>query len=99
LTDWPFNDAANTAVLSTKKVIEGGDWIQSVYRDSDDGMWQSHGVQDGGPGEEDARVVSLGLIFKKDPSLASLCDLPLGWCAWRGEPGENWVRGPIDNSE
>lgn len=97
MKEWPFREAANTAVLSTQKVVEGADWIQSVFRDCDDGMWQFHGTQDESPAEEDARLVSLGLIFERDPSIAHLSDLPPGWCAWRGEPGETWSRRPSDS--
>lgn len=43
-----------------------------------------------------------GQLSCRDPSLAELADLPLGWYAERGKVGEPWVRRkhtPDDASE
>ena len=61
-----------------------------VYHDEDDGAWQFHADPD--PDEDDAMVVGLGEVVSLDPSLQSIADLPLGWCAWRENKSETWKR-------
>ncbi len=93
-TDWPFEDPPNVAVLTTQLILDGSDWIQSVYHDFEDGMWQFHPAD----GElSSARVVSLALIIKMDPSIYVLADLPIGWRAWRHSRSASWVRRPVDH--
>ena len=80
----------NVAVLTTRGVLDGG-WIFQVSRDDDDGMWQFH-TPGGELSEEDARIVSLHLIWKTDPSVAEVADLAPGWVAWREAVGKPWRR-------
>jgi hypothetical protein len=87
---WPFNDPPNVAVFTSKKIVDHGTWIQRVTHDEDDGAWQFH--PHGGTAESEAFVVSLKSITKIDPSVLSLADLPLGWCAWRNTKDEPWKR-------
>ena len=81
MTNWPFNDPPNVAVFTNKKIVDHDTWIQRVTHDEDDGAWQFH--PHGGTNELEALVVSLKTITQIDPSVLSLADLPLGWCAWR----------------
>jgi hypothetical protein len=87
---WLFSDPQNVAVFTTKQVVAGKVWIQYVSHDEDDGAWQFHGFANSG--EEDASVVSLKTITEIDPTLISLADLPLGWCASRSGPNGEWQR-------
>jgi len=89
---WPFADPPDVAVLTTQSVLDGG-WIFQVSRDDDDGMWQFH-TQEGNDqlSEEDARVVSLYLVFQIHPSIAEVADLAPGWVAWREAAGKPWRR-------
>ena len=85
-----FPDPRDVVVLTSKRVVENGDWVHSVQHDEDDGAWQLHSV-DGSP--EDAsqsRIVLLRNILKMDPTLSALADLPLGWIAWRDTPDGAW---------
>jgi hypothetical protein len=41
---------------------------------------------------EDGRLVSLGCIFERDRTLASVADLPEGWRASRAAVGADWCR-------
>jgi hypothetical protein len=87
---WPFDDPPNLAVITLKRILQGGQPIRYVTHDHDDGGWQ---FLDGGDiEEEDAMVVGLGTIVRFDPAVAELADLPLGWCAWRNAAGEPWQR-------
>lgn len=95
--DWPFDDSPNVAVFTTKYVLEGKDWINYVSHDLDDGAWQFHG--DSSPvSEEDARIVGLKEIVKRDSSVLELKDLPLGWCAWRETKVSEWQRAKKETS-
>ena len=93
--DWPFpDDPPNVAVITTRGVIEGTDWIALASLDEEDGDWQFIGSE--GPREDQAMVVSLRSVFERDPRIAELADLPPGWRAWRTAPDAPWQRGPND---
>ena len=90
--DWPFEDPPNVATIATRPVMQGASWIALVSHDEDDGGWQFIGPE--GANEEDATVVGLGEVLKRDRSIAQLADLPLGWQAWRRSPTDPWQRRP-----
>ena len=90
--EWPFADPRNVAVFTTRQVLREGKPILHVAHDADDGAWQFH---DGGSAHSaDAMVVALEEVFARDPSVAALADLPLGWCADRESADRPWVRHP-----
>jgi hypothetical protein len=92
MSEWPFSDPPNVAVIVNSKIIRDGDWIAHVSHDSDDGAWQFH-IKDGDElSENDAMVVSLKEIVDLDPSVLELADLPLGWRAWRVSKVSPWER-------
>jgi hypothetical protein len=88
--DWPFADSPNVAVITVRQILEGGRPILHVAHDEDDGGWQF--LTGDTPREEDARVVALRSIRRRDPGIDALADLPLGWIAWRAAPGQPWQR-------
>ena len=88
--DWPFEDPPNLAVITSRAIVSGDDWIAYVSHDEDDGGWQFHGPE--AIGIDDAAVVALRTIFDKDPSIAELADLPPGWQASREAPDAPWER-------
>ncbi len=91
MTTWPFPDPPNVAVFTSKRIVDGRDWIHYVTHDDEDGAWQFHPF--GGPTPEaEAAVVSLSTIVKLDPTVAELGDLPVGWSAWRDDRGGVWQR-------
>ena len=90
--NWPFHDAPDVVVLTTRSVIENNDWIHYVSHDADDGAWQFLSVSGAPDDESDARVVLLRNIIAKDPSLNLIADLPLGWFAWRDTADGHWKR-------
>ncbi|MGE0708329.1 MAG: hypothetical protein AB7N76_18325 [Planctomycetota bacterium] len=91
MDDWPFADPPNVAAITLRSILEGAP-ILLVTHDEDDGGWQ---LLDGGDvREEDARVVGLGSMVDRDPTLRELADLALGWTALRARPGAPWRRAP-----
>lgn len=85
----PFNDAPSTATIVCCHIIENNMPILYVSHDEDDGMWQflcgrSHEA-------DEARLVSLKLVFDLDNSVGVLKDMPYGYYAERKTKEDNWV--------
>ena len=89
--DWPFEDPENTAVFTTRQVLEGAPIVR-VSHDEDDGAWQFH--TEAPPRETDARLIALSEAVELDPSLLELAGLPVGWVATRAAPGAPWMWHP-----
>ena len=87
--NWPFPDPPNVATMVTRYILEG-ETITHAYRDWDDGMWQF--LPDRVTQISDGRLVCLEEIYKRDPSIAELADLPPGWMAERAKASAPWVR-------
>jgi hypothetical protein len=86
---WPFSDPPTKIVITTKRFADGGAPLLGVTHDSDGG-WQ---FLDGGPTTKaDAALLHFAHIVGADHSLVELADLPLGWQAWRSDPGSRWIR-------
>ena len=91
---WPFDDPPNVATITTRQVLEDGFPILFVTHDEDDGGWQvlcgtsNH--------DDDLRVVGLDCMFQRDPTIAELADLPLGWEASRDSIADPWERRPSE---
>jgi hypothetical protein len=89
---WSFLDPVNTAAFTTVHVMSGALPVVLVTHDLDDGTWQFLcGTTND---KNDCRVVCLGCMMDEDPSLFEIADLPMGWSAWRGAPGQEWHREP-----
>jgi hypothetical protein len=98
LFDWKFPNPPHTGVFLSKAVHEGGEGVNFVSHDADDGAWQFLGdsMSDSG-----GVLVCFHHPIDSDPSLKELADLPLGWYAERAAPGEPWIRRetpPTDES-
>lgn len=92
MKQWIFKDLPNTAVITTKNIIDKFSWIGYVSHDIDDYSWQFLEKSDEKPDVEIAMVVSLQNITELDPDIIELADLPLGWCAWRNNIKSPWHR-------
>ena len=90
MKNWPFSDAENTAVFTSRQVLEEGAPILRVTHDADDGSWQFH--TSGTPRIRDARIIALSEALDIEPSIGQLADLPMGWQATRSSIGEEWTR-------
>lgn len=83
-----FADDLNTAVITTKYVLEGKSPILSVFH-YDDGSWQFSGPEEDLP-DEDFRVLSLDEIIKMDSSVLEVADLPYEGEAYRETKTSQW---------
>jgi hypothetical protein len=87
LFNWKFPDDPHTRVFLSETVHTGTEPITYVSHDAEDGGWQFLGnsMSDGG-----GPVIScFHHPIDRDPSIAELADLPLGWYAERigvGDP-------------
>lgn len=87
-TNWPFAAPRDLAVITVRQVLDGSQPVLYVYHDADDGGWQ---FLTGLTVEtSDAKVVSLGSMVLRDPSLAQIADLPEGYVATRSSLGAPW---------
>ncbi|MBI3478687.1 MAG: DUF4262 domain-containing protein [Acidobacteria bacterium] len=99
LFSWKFPDPPHTGVYLSKTVNEGTEPVTFVSHDAEDGAWQLLGNSMSGPG---GVISCFHHPIDRDPSIAELADLPLGWYAERDKIGEPWVRRkrePVDASE
>ncbi|MFT3685755.1 MAG: hypothetical protein QM783_12665 [Phycisphaerales bacterium] len=89
-TQWLFQDAPNTAVITVRRVLSREDPITLVSHD-DDG-WQflnTGGRRD--PDMSDAAVVGLEEIVRLDPTIMQLAGMPVGWKVQRRNATSDWV--------
>lgn len=97
--DWPFEDPPNVAVFTLRSVIHGGADIVRVTHDEEDGAWQF--LDRDGARMEEAMVVGLGGMLRRDPTIAELAHLPTGWAATRERAGApwSWSRKPSEGDK
>jgi len=85
-----FNAPPNTAVFTTKYIIENNKTITYVSHEEDDGAWQFFGDKEVENIMEDSRVVSLGDIVMLDPTILDLWNMSAGSVATRKDKNDNW---------
>lgn len=89
-TDWPFDQAANVAAITTRQVIEENAEILVVVHYDDDHSWAFLcGTTDR---DDDGRIIGMGTALRRDATLAQIADLPPGWIASRNYSGGVWNR-------
>jgi len=81
LYNWKFPDPPHAGVILSKTVHNGTEPVTFVSHDAEDGGWQFLGDSMSDPG---AVVSCFHHPIDRDPSLAELADLPLGWYAGQG---------------
>jgi len=89
LFGWKFPDPPHTGVYVSKTVNSGTEPVTFVSHDAEDAAWQFLGDSMSDPG---GVLSCFHHPIDRDPSLAELADLPLGWHAERGNVGEPWMR-------
>jgi len=85
-----FKEPLNTAVFTTKFVVEENKPITYVMHDSDDGAWQFFSDDKFDDFECVAKIVGLGEIIKMDDSVLELADMPEGYYAFRESVNDKW---------
>ncbi|NEM98005.1 immunity protein Imm33 domain-containing protein [Pontibacter burrus] len=86
-----FKEPLNTAVFTTKFVIEDKKPITYVSHDAEDGAWQFFSDDEFEDFESVAKIVGLGEIIKLDNSVLELADMPEGFYAYREGVKGKWV--------
>ena len=86
-----FKEPDNTAVFTTKFVLNEGKEITLVYHDEDDGAWQFFSNDEFDDFKTVAKIVLLREIIEMDNSLLDLADLQEGYFAQRRSKGEKWI--------
>ena len=76
MDSWPFEASRNTATITIRQVLEDGAPVLLVTHDADDGGWQFLSGMTVDPA--DARVVGLGEMCDRDPTLWELGRLARG---------------------
>jgi hypothetical protein len=97
LFNWKFPDPPHARAFLSETVHKATEAVTYVSHDAEDGAWQFLGdsMSDGG-----GPVLScLHHPIDRDPSIAELADLPLGWYAERTMPGEPWIRKQHSNED
>ena len=87
--NFPFSDAPDTAVIVCSHIIDRQAPILFVSHDEEDGMWQflcgkKHS-------EDEARIVSLKYVYRLEPAIGMLKDLPCGFYAERKSQADKWL--------
>jgi hypothetical protein len=90
-SEWPFLDLPNTVVLAHTAIFKHGEAVVQVAHEEEDGAWQ---FLDGVSPKtfSAACMASLAQVLTRDPSLAEIADLPMGWRAKREGLGKKWLR-------
>ena len=70
-----FTESLNTAVFTTKYVLEKNSLILYVYHYEEDGAWQFSGKEE--CNDSDYRIISLEEMINIDKSILELAVLPL----------------------
>ena len=84
-----FAESLNTAVFTTRYILEEISPILYVYHHEDDGAWQFSSIEE--CSDSDIRLLSLDEIINIDSSVLELAELPLGGYAYRENKDSGWV--------
>ena len=90
--EWPFEQPRRIIACTSGDISKSIAPVLSVFHENH-GMWlffSSDSVEEAEPVE-----TCLGCLFKSDPSIGDIADLPCGWGARRKDPKEAWRRRPI----
>lgn len=91
ITRHEFDAMLDTAVFTTKFVIEDKRTITYVTHDFEDGTWQFFSNDPFDNFEEVAKIAGLKEIFDLDKTLLEIAELPLGFYATRKDKNDKWT--------
>jgi len=94
VSDWPFDDVKNVAVITTRAIINKASTILYAYHQEEDGQWEFY--DESIITEKDAAVISFEEITLIDKSVLELHDLKYGWYAYRNSNLDNWKYKEIE---
>ena len=85
-----FNEPLDTAVFTTKFVLDENRDITYVTHEEEDGVWQFFSDDKFEDFEEVAKVIGLGEIIEIDNSILALAEMPEGYYAFRRSIKDKW---------
>jgi len=85
-----FADSGNTAVFTTRFIINRESIITYITHDEEDGAWQFHGNDEYDNYEDVIMVVALANIIEIDHSVLEIADMPFGHYAYRESLEDEW---------
>ena len=91
-----FSEGLDTAVFTTKYVINEGSPILVVYH-YEDGSWQFNG-KEANLNDDDFKIVSLEEILQLDETLNELSDMGVGFVAERESINDKWEINPFEEN-
>ena len=86
-----MENSTDTAVFTTKFVLEDNKAITYVTHDIEDGAWQFFSDDKFDNFESVAKIVGLNEIMNIDPTLKELADMKPGNVATRKYKGDKWT--------
>lgn len=86
-----LEESTDTAVFTTKFVLEDNKVITYVTYEIEDGAWQFFSDDEFEEFESVARIIGLNEIMNKDPTLKQLVDMEPGHIATRKYKGDKWT--------
>lgn len=92
-----FNEPLDSAVFTTKFVLEENREITYVTHEEEDGAWQFFSDDEFEDFEKVARIIALGEIIEMDKSILALAEMPKGYYAYRKFKESNWEIKKQDN--
>lgn len=90
-----FQESPNTAVLTTKFVMEDHKPIVEIKHSADDGSWEFYSDDSFDDFKDAARVMSLQQMIKLDSSILEIADMKLGYHAHRNATSDSWTVEPL----
>lgn len=97
MAHYPFHARPDMLVFTCIHVLEEGAPVTTVCHHFDDNAWEF--LCDCPHTDEDALVISIGELCQHDPTLALLCDLPVGGAAVRKSKAHAWEYGRIEGEK
>lgn len=86
--EWFFKDLPQTAVYTTKSIVNKQKDVLIVFHDEEDGAWQ---FLDGGKlSKDEAMIISLEEMTTIDPTIRYLADMEIGYFAVREDIDSDW---------
>ena len=95
--EWRFPVGPDTAVYTTSFVLDGKP-VTYVSHDAD-GDWQFFSDDEAPDQMAVAKIVGLGQMIERDPTLVGLATMPRGFGATRSAVGEQWKGFKLDDTD
>jgi hypothetical protein len=93
-----FDDEPGLGAIVSVPVAEGREPARAVWHEHDGGWTMSCGTVDGDDLERWA-TTHVQHVLDHDATLHALGDLPVGWAAYRDEPGVAWERKAFSDED